>query len=1075
MNSKLKFIVLFLAMAMVIPAFAHLKWTPENGTLIRQGHHVEWYRGGEGRFDEGQEEVAFVWSDCRWSDGGEGDRGIYFEVVNSNGEIVFGNEEGGFMVANGPGRQEDPGIWPSSDGGWFIAWEDFHVDSLGDIYCTKINSDYEVVWGSENSRRVPVSRVNAEQAEVRIVDDGEGGCIIAWKDRRNGDQGDLYAQHIQSDGTPDRDWPLNGMEVVRAAGAQASHTADADGAGGMILGWTDGRQEGNADIWAQRINADGELLWGNGEGLIVCGEGANQGTPKLCPDGSGGAFFTWVDERNVLNGETGKDIYAQRVSADGQLLWDEAGEALCTANAEQLSNRIIASRSGEAIVSWEDHRDDADILDIYAMRISGANSMVKEWDQAQGMPVCLDASNQQGTRLYADGEGGAFFVWEDERGGGTPEVDIWAQRLNLNGEPMWQNDGVPVCLSDYTQHSALIRRTADGVPVIIWADLRSGSQLVYIQRLNPDNGQPLLDVNGVVASHIEGFGGNGQDPILLTVGGGRVCGVWTDGRFGYKGQVPFIQFWEDGVENKVTLLAEHGVPVMDITGDSTLRGGGQVPAAVVGEDGSVFVVWEDHRSNQIYSIYAQRMSSEGEWLWGPGGVKAAGAPNGHQEQFAPFVCLDGEGGIITAWKGRPSEFDFQRNLFMQRFDANGNKLWGNDGIRLTFNGDDQDLAEMIYDPVHDGAIIIWTSDTRETGIDIWLTRVDLDGEIDPDFDDGDGGLVICDDYENQNNISASVHSDGVALVWVDHRDEQEDESATYIYGQFVLWDGTQKWRANGMSICDEEADLAKPVIAVDAQDDIWVVWEDHRNTEEGDSRIDIYMQKINFADNSVAFAGNGVPVCTADLNQLNPNIIANGKTGEDAGVWIFWEDYRYNSGLWADLFAHNFNLNGEGIGNWGDDAYGNGVPISRAFHGQEKPQLALLNDDGEGGVVAFWEDKRSTGKEELFNLYTQRIEGPVPVKDRESVQIPHGFAISDVYPNPFNSKALLTFTVPVESLVSLNLYDVNGRLVRNLSHTQMKIGQHQISIDGQSLASGIYVVRLEANDVRLERTLSLIK
>ncbi len=1075
MNSKLKFLlILLITVTPLTTVLAHLQWTPENGVYIRQGHHIEWYRGGEGRWDRGEEETAFVWSDCRWTRGGEGDRGVFIEIINSDGEVVFGNERGGLMVANARGRQEDPGVWPSSDGGWFIAWEDFDVDSLGDIYCTKINSDYEIVWGTDEPERVPVCVQNGVQEGVRIVDDGEGGCIIAWKDLRNGDQGDLYAQHIRSDGRPDPNWTANGIAVARAPGGQLSHTADTDGAGGMMLGWKDGREEGDANIWVQRINPEGELMWGNGQGLIVCGEASNQGTPKLCPDGAGGIFVSWVDERNVGGDPaTGKDIFVQRVNADGELMWDDnegTGVELCTANREQTSNRIVASRSGEAIVSWEDYRSDPDIRDIYAMRISGVNDMVKEWNQPQGMPVCINEDNQQGARLFPDGAGGAFFVWEDERDGGTPEVDIWAQRLSISGEPVWAEDGVPVCTSDHLQHSALVRISADGAPNIIWADFRSGSQLVYLQRLNPNNGSPIFAENGIVASSIKGFGGNGQDPILMSHGGGLVSAVWSDGRFGHWGSVPFVQFIEDGGDAPDTLLPAHGIPVMDLLGDESLVGGGQSPAAVGSDDGNVFVVWEDHRIEQIYSIYAQKVNSAGELLWGDGGVKAAGFPNG-QEQLLPHVCLDGEGGIITVWKGRPDDFVFTNNLTMQRFDADGNRMWGDDGIRLTFHDMDQEVEQLLHDPVNGGAIVIWRADNRDTDDDIWMTRVDLDGNIDDNFDDGDGGLIVCDDIENQRNVAATIHEDGIVVAWVDSRDAEE-EILPYIYAQFVEWDGTVRWRENGRTICDEETDLDNPVVAADADGNIWIVWEDHRNIEEGDSRIDIFMQKL-LPDGELVFARNGIPVCSEDKNQLRPSIIANGLSGNQAGMWIFWEDYRYNEGLWADIFAKHLDLTGEQFGNWAD--YDEGVWISRAYHGQEKPQLALLNDDGEGGVVTLFEDKRSTGKEELFNLYTQRIHGAVPVRDREPVQHPTGFALNEIYPNPFNDKAIISFTTPHESLVKLNLYDINGRLVSRIGQNSLQAGRHAMLIDGRDLASGTYIVRLEAENIRLEKTLNLIK
>ena len=74
--------------------------------------------------------------------------------------------------------------------------------------------------------------------------------------------------------------------------------------------------------------------------------------------------------------------------------------------------------------------------------------------------------------------------------------------------------------------------------------------------------------------------------------------------------------------------------------------------------------------------------------------------------------------------------------------------------------------------------------------------------------------------------------------------------------------------------------------------------------------------------------------------------------------------------------------------------------------------------------------------------------------------IPKDYALSPVYPNPFNPKATVRFDVPEVSRVELQVYDVTGKLVETLLDDKMTAGQHQYTWQPQELATGTYFLRL---------------
>jgi len=53
-----------------------------------------------------------------------------------------------------------------------------------------------------------------------------------------------------------------------------------------------------SDIYTQKINSTGDLQWSPSNGIPICTESSNQHDPKLCSDGYGGAFITWMDNRS---------------------------------------------------------------------------------------------------------------------------------------------------------------------------------------------------------------------------------------------------------------------------------------------------------------------------------------------------------------------------------------------------------------------------------------------------------------------------------------------------------------------------------------------------------------------------------------------------------------------------------------------------------------------------------------------------------------------------------------------------------------------------------------------------------
>ncbi len=76
--------------------------------------------------------------------------------------------------------------------------------------------------------------------------------------------------------------------------------------------------------------------------------------------------------------------------------------------------------------------------------------------------------------------------------------------------------------------------------------------------------------------------------------------------------------------------------------------------------------------------------------------------------------------------------------------------------------------------------------------------------------------------------------------------------------------------------------------------------------------------------------------------------------------------------------------------------------------------------------------------------------------------IPAGFVLEQSYPNPFNPKTVIGFSLPVATDVRLSVYDLLGREVAVLVNGNVSPGPHQAEFDATELMSGVYFYRLRA-------------
>jgi len=326
-----------------------------------------------------------------------------------------------------------------------------------------------------------------------LVSDGVGGVIVVFNDFRvvgNETFGAVYAQRLDSSGT--KLWGEAGIDISPVADNKSPVSACSDGANGVLVFWGEDTGDHRVfELWGQRINAKGQLMWPR-RGILIADEFTSISDPipsGAVRDGSGGAIILYSDR-------TGTRL--QRINAQGQFLWG-AGKKIFP-----VGRQMIEDGDGGAIIAGVRFVLDSTSyhFNVGAQRVNfegqalwGDNGVILTEladDQTQSIEIVIDESKSR-----------AFF-WHDKR---TGDFNIYAQKLNSNGEPQWVENGIPVSSfeSRKTIYSSGIASDLSSGAVIIWSDRRVGGGGLFFtdglfgQRLH-GNGNRLWNENDIAIS-----------------------------------------------------------------------------------------------------------------------------------------------------------------------------------------------------------------------------------------------------------------------------------------------------------------------------------------------------------------------------------------------------------------------------------------------------------------------------------------------------------------------------------------------------------------------------------------------
>lgn len=443
--------------------------------------------------------------------------------------------------------------------------------------------------------------------------------------------------------------------------------------------------------------------------------------------------------------------------------WPPEGLSICEQPGDQVASQLTTDCAGGAIVAWQDARSDT--LGIYAQRLTSTGEAL--WT-AGGKKIVTAEGDSLRPCVTSDGVGGAHIVWHDAR---AAHYNVYVQRIDADGNPQWNVDGVAVCEAVGDQVEAQIVGDDAGGAIVVWLDGRDGFAHLYGQRFDAQ-GIMLWQADGLPLC--TGTTGDQGWHNAIADGNGGVIVTWMDWRyeaaehgdiFAQKLTGAGIQGWGDG-----------GMAVC--TAGNMQR----YPELVSDGDGGAIITWADYRAGDQGDIYAQRIQERGVIPSGRGHVwpvDGAVVCDSNGKQRTPKLASDGVGGAIITWmdnRADTTEYD----IFATRINEFGSTVWPDaDGTPIDLAaGVEQKLPHVIPD-AEGGGIIVWRE--GEPGFyDLYAQRIPADGTppaVDPTWGVDRYGLCTFSGSQLRpqflpTGMVAAAGIGAAIAVWEDRRDEE---------------------------------------------------------------------------------------------------------------------------------------------------------------------------------------------------------------------------------------------------------------------------------------------------------------
>jgi hypothetical protein len=419
---------------------------------------------------------------------------------------------------------------------------------------------------------------------------------------------------------------------------------------------------------------------------------------------------------------------------------------VCPAAYAPTAEVAVPDERGGALVAWVDHRADPE-GDVYIQRLDDEGRPI--WIE-HGVPACRVPGSQAGPGLAADGAGGAFLTWADRRSG---ESQIYIQHFGPGGLPTLDPDGRAVASSEGQHFSPVTDKDDSSGAFVVWVQEDSlGSRLLgqhFDQAVNP-----LWNPNGTMID--SSLAGEFVPSFLKGEVGALLIGI--------RQQDPAYRW----LVQKVDAL---GRPVWPLAGispcDSCLP---EEMSMDFNAAGGASCAWSQRLQNGSVEVAAQRIGPDGRKEWGKDGVNVVSG-GGSKQRLRTITGPNG--GAYVVWQDLGA---VNPRITAQRLNSDGTLAWDVAGVRIVGVGRDQDQPSIVSDG-SGGVVLGWQASRAAEPMNIFCQRLGSSGEV---MWDEEGEPVASPTTRRVNAKAIPTGDGGAIFLW-----EQGERTAIGIFAERI--------------------------------------------------------------------------------------------------------------------------------------------------------------------------------------------------------------------------------------------------------------------------------------------------
>jgi hypothetical protein len=397
---------------------------------------------------------------------------VYYQMLSANGVEQFPHD--GVQVAKLTlSSTEDYGLAIDGDGNALLAFLDDRRDPDNpQVTAAKMSSSGQPLWGASG---IAMTWDPGTHAVPKITSTSDGNIVVAWTT-----DSAVILQKLDPNGRPlwigttAFDYGITLQESGFNYTLADLHAADN---GSVIVSWVRNHGFGsNAYLYANKISASGQLMWGSGHVHVYDGGSLQFGDfPYFTPDGSGGAVFSWYTNSPTLQ------VFAQHILTDGTEAFGHNGSvgSTNTFNVRVSPSASYNPATQETFLFWTEEDANQDQNGVSGQKFNSAGA--RQWSDTGLVIVPLGSDSQIFVENVQIGSGALVF-WFDQPGFGSGTIQ--AIKLDGTGATVCAQFPVSSASSDKSRLAAGI--ASSGLSALTWEDDRNGENDIYIQNVNPD-------------------------------------------------------------------------------------------------------------------------------------------------------------------------------------------------------------------------------------------------------------------------------------------------------------------------------------------------------------------------------------------------------------------------------------------------------------------------------------------------------------------------------------------------------------------------------------------------------------